>query len=47
MEICSWVEPQIELLLSAAFALTEHIGVKNVWVTAQIPQEFKVNLIPI
>lgn len=33
VEICCWIEPEIELLLSVAFALAEHIGVKNVWVS--------------
>jgi len=47
MEICCWVKPKIELLLSIAFALTEHIGVKDVRLTTHVPQEFKVNLIPV
>jgi hypothetical protein len=34
------------LLLSVTFSLAKHIGVKNVRVTGQISQEFKVNFIP-
>ena len=33
VEISSWVEPEIELLLSVSFALAEHIGVKNIGIT--------------
>ena len=46
VKICSRVEPKIELLLSVAFALAEHIGVKNVRITTQVSKEFKVYLIP-
>jgi len=46
VKICSWVKPEVELLLPIALALAEHVGVKDVWLTAQITQEFKVNLIP-
>ena len=45
MEIGSWVEPEVELLLSVSLALAEHISVKNVWITTEIPQEFKIYLI--
>ena len=46
VEICSWVKPEIELLLSVALALAEHIGVNDVRITTQIAQELKVYLIP-
>lgn len=46
VKICSWDKPEVELLLSVSFALAEDIGVKNVRVTTQIPQELKVYLIP-
>ena len=46
MKICSWVKPEIELLLSVAFALAEDISVKDVRITAKISQELKVYLIP-
>lgn len=47
VEISSGVEPEIELLLSVAFALTEHIGVENVWFPTHIPQKLKVYLVPV
>ena len=46
VEIGGGIEPKIELLLSVAFALTEHICVKNVRISAQVSQELEVNLIP-
>lgn len=46
VEICSWVKPQVKLLLSIAFALAKHVGVENVRIIAQIPQELEINLIP-
>jgi len=46
VKICSWVKPEVKLLLPVSLALAKHVGVENVWVTAQIPQEFEVNLIP-
>ena len=46
MKICSWVKPEIELLLSVAFSLAEDISVKDVRITAKISQELKVYLIP-
>ena len=45
MEISSGVKPEVELLFSVALALAEHISVKNVWITTEIPQEFKIYLI--
>ena len=46
VEIGGGIEPKIELLLSVAFALTEHICVKYVRISAQVSQELEVNLIP-
>lgn len=46
VEISSWVKPKIELLFSVSFALAEHVSVKNVWVTTQVSQKFKVYFIP-
>ena len=45
MEISSWIEPEVKLLLSVSLALAEHISVKNVWITTEIPQEFEVDFI--
>lgn len=45
VEIGSGVEPYVKLLLSIALALAEDIGVKNIRIATQIPQEFKVYLI--
>ena len=42
----SWVKPQKELLLSVAFALSDHIGMKNIRLTTPVSKESKVNLIP-
>ena len=47
MEISSWVEPQVELLFSVAFALAENICMENVGITTQVTQELKVDLIPV
>jgi hypothetical protein len=46
VKICSWVKPEIELLLSVALALAEDIGVKDVRIATQIPQELEVYLVP-
>ena len=45
MEISSWVEPEVELLLSVSLALAEYVSVKNVWITTEISQEFKVDFV--
>jgi len=45
VEIGRGVEPKVELLLSVAFALAKDVGVEDVRVAAQIPQELKVNLV--
>ena len=45
MELSSWVKPKVELLFSVSLSLAEHISVKNVWITTEIPQEFKIYLI--
>lgn len=45
MEVLGWVEPEVELLLSVAFPLSEDIGVQNVRVFAEIPEELEVDLI--
>lgn len=46
VEIGGGVEPEMELLLSVAFPLAEHVGVESVGVAAQIPQELEVYLVP-
>jgi hypothetical protein len=46
VKISSWVKPEIELLLSVALALAEDIGVKDVRIATQIPQELEVYLVP-
>ena len=45
MEIGSWVEPEVELLLSVSLALAEHISVEDIGVPTEVPQEFKVDFI--
>ena len=45
MEVSSWVEPEVELLLSISLALAEHISVEDIWITTEVPQEFKVDFI--
>lgn len=47
VEISSRVEPQVELLLSVAFALSKHICMYNVRITPQVSQELEINLIPV
>ena len=46
VEIGGGIEPKIELLLSVAFALSDHIGMKNIRLTTPVSKESKVNLIP-
>lgn len=46
VEISSWVEPEIELLLSVALSLAEHIGVNYVRIAAQIAQKLEIYFIP-
>ena len=46
VEISSWIKPEVKLLLPVAFALAKHIGMKNVRITTQVPQELEVYLIP-
>lgn len=31
VEVCSWIKPGVELLLSISFSLSEDIGVDCVW----------------
>lgn len=45
VEVPGGVKPEIELLLSVSFALSEDIGVKNIRVTAKVSQKFEVYLI--
>lgn len=40
------VEPHVELLLSIAFSLANHVGVDGVRVAAQVAQELEINLVP-
>ena len=46
VEIGSGVEPEMELLLSVAFALAEDVGVKSVRFTGRVSQELEVYLVP-
>jgi hypothetical protein len=46
VKISSWIKPEIELLLSVTLALAEYIGVKDVRIATQIPQELEVYLVP-
>lgn len=45
MEISGRVKPEIELLLSVSFSLSEDIGVHNIRVPTSISQELKIYLI--
>ena len=45
VEVSCGVKPEMKLLLSVPFALSEDIGVQNVGVTTKIPQELEVDLI--
>ena len=45
VKICSWVEPEVELLLSVSLALAVHICVKNIRVTTKVSQKFEVYFI--
>lgn len=46
VKICSWIKPEVKLLLSVTLALSVHIGMNYVRITTQIPQELKIYLIP-
>lgn len=45
VEILGGVKPKEELGLSFAFSMNEHIGLKNVRIPINSPQEFKVYLV--
>ena len=45
VEVSCGVKPEMKLLLSVPFALSEDIGVQNVGVTTKIPQELEVDFI--
>ena len=45
MEGLGCVEPQVELLLSVSFALSEDVGVNYVWFSGEIPQELEIDLV--
>lgn len=46
VKIQSRVEPEMKLLLSITFTLGNNISMNSVRFTTEIPQEFKVYLIP-
>ena len=45
MEISCGVEPEMELLLSVALSLSEHIGVESVRLAGCISQELEIDFI--
>ena len=45
MEVSGGVEPELELLLPVTLSLREHVGVKGVRVSAQVPQKLEVDLV--
>ena len=45
VEVSRGVKPEIELLLSVSLPLSEHIGVQNVRVAGEVPQELEVDLV--
>lgn len=45
VEVCSWIKPEVELLLSISFSLSEDIGVDCVWLPWWIPKKFEVYLV--
>lgn len=45
VEVLGWVKPQVELLLSAASALSDDIGMENVRFAGDISEELKINFI--
>ena len=45
VEISSWVEPEVKLLLSFTLPLSIYISVDCVRIPAEVPQELKVYLI--
>lgn len=45
VEIYSWVEPEIELLLPVPFPLSEHISMQDIWFPSKVSQELEIDLI--
>jgi hypothetical protein len=45
VEICSWVEPKVDPLLSVTNTMGVHIGLKYVRLSSNVSQELKVELI--
>lgn len=45
MKILCGIKPEVELLLSVPLPSGEHIGVKDVRVSAEVPEEFEVDLV--
>jgi hypothetical protein len=45
VEVFCWVEPEVELLLSVPFPLGIDVCVDNIGLSAQVPQELKINFV--
>lgn len=45
VEVFGGVEPQIELLFPVTFPLCEYVCMKNIRITTQVTQKFKIYLI--
>lgn len=45
MEVSGGVKPEVELLFSVTFALSEYVCVKNIRVTTCVSQKLKIYLI--
>ena len=47
MEICCWIKPQINPLLSIIKTISKNIGLQSVWLSLYISKEFEVHLVSI
>ena len=45
MEVLCGIKPEVELLLSVSLPLSVHIGVQDVRISAEVPEELEVDLI--
>lgn len=45
MEICSWIEPEEELLFAFTLSLSVDVGVESIGIASGVPQKFEIYLI--
>lgn len=45
VEICTWVEPQVDSLLPATYAIGKHIGLQNVGLARRVAKKLEIKLV--